>query len=805
MNDLFMVVDATSKGNFAQLTRHRMPGALPFGAKYRLVDFTLSNCKNSGIKNVAIFPYGNYRSLADHIGSGERWDLSRRKDGIFILQPKNLNLTYEDAISFQRMYEHQEYFLRSTQEFVVVTSANLVWNIDFNVVLHDHLMKKADLTEVRDVDGKRLNTFILSRKTLLSYILDYDAINFRNMLEVFDYAPELVKNTYVFESACFMIENPKDLYDADMALLELDVKSQIFNPNRPVYSKETMSSPSRYGPDAEVKNAIVASGAVIEGVVYNSLIGRKAVVRKGATVLDSVVMNQCVIGEGAVVKGAVLDKETVVLPGAEIFGDADDLFITEKKQIVANDENLKVLQIAAECQPFVKTGGLADVVGALAVHYPGLGVRSHVMMPLYAKIKEKYQLFLENVCDQIVAYGGENYKTSLYRITDNGAVFHFVESYDFFDRPNLYGYADDGDRFAFFAKAAIGFFGALDEVPDIVHIHDWHPGLIPLLLKRDERYRNIKTILTVHNVEYQGVASSDVIRKLGVADYQITSPHVNFLESALYNAGRITTVSPTYRDELHYEYYAKNLIEAFLRRDRDFYGILNGLDAAIGPENDLTIRKRYDAQTAATGKRICKAHLQQTMGLFEGERRFVVGMVTRIAEQKGFDILLSAMDDIMALPEVEFVLLGTGDDRYVEGLRAFERKYPGRIRLNIGYDSANPNAIYAGADVFLMPSRFEPCGTGQMIALRYGTIPIVRQTGGLNDTVETFDAVAKRGNGFKFYNYDARDLVYQFQNAYNLFVHRKDDWDRLVENAMAVRFPVEASAKAYLRLYTTML
>ncbi|MCK7485285.1 MAG: glycogen/starch synthase [Bacillus subtilis] len=252
--------------------------------------------------------------------------------------------------------------------------------------------------------------------------------------------------------------------------------------------------------------------------------------------LDSVVMNQCVIGEGAVVKGAILDKETVVLPGAEVFGDADDLFITEKKQIVANDENLKVLQITAECTPFIKTGGLADVVGALAVHYPALGVRSHVMMPLYAKVKEKYHLFLETVCDQIVPYGGENYKTSLYRIIDNGANFYFVESYDFFDRPNLYGYADDGDRFAFFAKAAIGFFASFEEVPDVVHIHDWHPGLIPLLMKRDERYKNVKTILTVHNVDYQGVASSDVIKKLGVADYQITSPHVNFLESALYNA-----------------------------------------------------------------------------------------------------------------------------------------------------------------------------------------------------------------------------------------------------------------------------
>ncbi|MFH0992857.1 MAG: glycogen/starch synthase [bacterium] len=805
MNDLFMVVDATSKGGFSKLTRHRMPVAIPFGAKYRLIDFPLSNCKKSAIRNVAIFPYGNYRSLADHIGSGERWDLSRRKDGIFILQPKNLNLTYEDEISFQRMYEHQEYFHRSTQEYVVVTPCNIVWNIDFNVVLHNHLVQKADITEVRSLSGQRLKTFILAKKTLLRYVADYDGVSFRNLADVFDHAPNLVRNTYVFESACFLIDGPRDLYDADMALLSLDIKNQIFNPNRPVYSKETMSSPSRYGETAEVRNSIVASGAVIQGTVFNSLIGRKALIKRGATVLDSVVMNQCVIEEGATVRYAILDKETVVLPYAEVLGTPEDLFVTEKKQIVANDENLKVLQIAGECVPFVKTGGLADVVGALAVHFSSLGVQSAVMMPLYPRIKDKYHLFLEAIADRIIAYGGEKYKTTLYRIVDNTTAYYFVESYDFFDRPDVYGYEDDGDRFAFFSQAAVGFFNVFEELPDVVHIHDWHPGLVPLLLRQQPRLRDIKTLLTIHNVDYQGVYPADILRRLGIMDHPVIGNSLNFLETALYSATKVTTVSPTYREELRYEYYSKNLFEAFIRRDRDFYGILNGLAGATGPESDLTIAHPYDAATAAAGKRACKAALQAAMGLSVGDDRFLFGMVTRIAEQKGFDILLGALDDIMAIPEVQFVLLGTGDERYVSGLRHFETKYPGRIKLNIGYDAANPNAIYAGADVFLMPSRFEPCGTGQMIALRYGTIPIVRQTGGLNDTVDNFDPVAKHGNGFKFYNYDPRDLVYQFHNAFRLFHDNPADWTRLIQNAMACRFPPETSAKAYVELYRTML
>jgi starch synthase len=805
VSNLFMVVDATIKGNFDRLTRHRMPGALPFGAKYRLIDFTLSNCKNSEIHNVAIFPYGNYRSLADHIGSGDRWDLNRRKDGIFILPPKNMNMTAEDSVSFQRMYEQLEYFLRSGQDYVIVTPCHIVWNIDYNVVLYQHIIHKKDITEVVAKDGRRLKTFILSKALLLEYISNYDAIRFRNLTEVYDYATNVTKDRYVFESVCFAIENPAELFAADMAMLSLDIKNQIFNPNRPIYSKETMSSPSRYGVAAIVKNAVVASGAVIEGTVINSVIGRKAVIKKGAVVTDSVVMNQCVIEEGAQVQNAILDKETRVLPNAIVHGTPSELFVTEKKQTVANDENLKVLQVAVECQPFVKTGGLADVVGALAEKYSRLGIESNVIMPLYPSIKEKYQLLLELQAESTVFYNNDKYKVSFYTYTDKNTVYGFIESYDFFDRDKIYGYHDDGDRFAFFSKAVLSFFDRLGERPDIIHIHDWHCGLIPILLKEDPRFAGMKTLLTIHNIEYQGVHDSAILERLGVRLYQVSAPKINFMEIGLSTATKISTVSPTYRDELKYEYYSKNLVDLINRRDHDFYGILNGLGAEVGPAKDMVIRQKYDLADVRTKKPLNKEDLQKKMKLNVGNDYFVMGMVSRIVEQKGFDILFYAVERLLENPDVEFVLLGTGEQRYIDGLLGLETRFPGRVRMNIGYDATEPGFIYAGADVFLMPSRFEPCGTSQMIALKYGTVPIVRQTGGLNDTIENYDAMTKKGNGFKFYNYDSRDFAFQMTNALNLFRQNRTEWNHLVQNAMQCQFPFETCAKAYIDLYRTML
>ncbi|HPJ23536.1 MAG TPA: glycogen/starch synthase [Bacillota bacterium] len=800
MSNLFMVIDATSKGSFSKLTRHRVPGALPFGAKYRLIDFTLSNCKNSEITNVSIFPYGQYRSLSAHIGSGDRWDLNRRHDGIFILPPKSLNLTLEDSISFQRMYEHIEYFLRSNQEYVIVSPANLVWNIDYNLFLHSHLMNKADITEVMSHDKKRLKTFILSKNLLLEYIYNYDQIQFRNLSDVFDYAPNLRRHIYLYENSVYLISSSKELYEANMQMLFKSVRKEWFKKERPIFSKETMSAASRYGEEADVSNSIIASGAFIEGEVKNSIIGRKVHVAKGARVYNSVIMNQCRIKANALVEYSVLDKETIVLEDAIVRGDPDKLFVSEKKQVVLSNEGLAVLQVASECFPYIKTGGLADIVGGLAVQYSKQGVKSEVILPLYPAIKKKYELFLELRAANKVVYDEKEYRVNLYALSDQNTTYYFVESYEFFDREKIYGYDDDGDRFAFFSKAVISFLDALDQLPNVIHMHDWHTGLIPCILKNEKL--DYKTLMTIHNIEYQGVYDIDIYRKLGIANHRLYGhSKVNFMEVGLTNATKISTVSETYRDELKYEYYSKNLVDVINRRDRDFYGVLNGLEEDISPDQDLEIEMRYNLVNVFEAKRKNKEDLQKRMGIEVGEEQFVIGMVTRIVEQKGFDILIPALYEILNNPRVEFVILGTGEDRYMHLLEELKQRFPNRVSLNLSYDATKPSYIYAGADAFLMPSRYEPCGTGQMIALKYGTIPIVRQTGGLNDTVDLYDLSSKRGNGFKFFNYDFRDLIFQINNAYNIFANEKEDWKQLIINAMNSDFSMEDTAKEYIELY----
>lgn len=801
MNDIFVVVDASSRGNFEKLTRHRVPGAIPFGGKYRLIDFTLSNCKNSGINNVAIFPYGNYRSLSDHIGSGDRWDLSRRHDGIFILPPKNLSLTIENEISFQRMYEHLEYFYRSNQEYAIITPANMVWNINYYDFLQEHLNQDADISEILSDVRKVLKTYIISKKLLMEYIENYDQIAFRNLSDVFDYAPAIKKHTIVIKTFSYNITSAKELYEADMQLLLPEIRKQLFLENRPIYSKETMSAPSRYGDFAVVKNSIIASGAVIEGEVENSIIGRKVKVAYGAKIKDSIIMNQSIIESDALVEFCIFDKETRVLKGSVVTGEEDEIFVSEKKQIVTTHQKLAILQVSSECFPYMKTGGLADVVGSLAEEFSDLGKKSQVILPLYPQIKEKYNLLLELKVSNSLNYDNKNYKVNLYTLVNTNTVYYFVESYDFFDREKIYGYEDDGDRFAFFNLAVIHFLNAIEEFPDILHLHDWHTGLLPLLLKSFNI--PVKTLMTIHNIEYQGIHDRDILQKLNIENsLQYTRLNkINFLEIGLNYATKISTVSETYKDELRYEYYSKNLVEIINKRFRDFYGILNGLSEDVNPRDDLEIAMKYNLVNVFTAKKVNKLDMQKKLGISVGQDYFVIGMVSRIVEQKGFEIIIPALHQFLENSQIEFVILGTGDEIYLEQLRNLRDRFPDRVSLNLEYDATKPQFIYAGADAFLMPSRYEPCGIGQMIALRYGTIPIVRQTGGLNDTVDNFDTSSKRGNGFKFFNYDARDLLFQMSNAFNVYSNNSEDWRQLIINAMNSRFSLQDSAKRYLELY----
>lgn len=805
MNNLLVVIDAINQGSFSHLTRHRVPGAMPFGAKYRLIDFPLSNCKNSKVYNVAIFPYGNYRSLSDQIGSGSRWDLNRRRDGIFILPPKVLSNTIDHEISFQRMYEHIEYFSRSTQSYALITPANVVMNVDYNDLLKIHIDAQLDLSTFVSDDYQRLKIYILKKDLLIDYISKYDQIQFRNLSDVFDFSSSLNKAAHRIKKSSFLIESSRELFNANMQLLNQEVRDDIFDKDRPIVSKETMSAPTRYGQDAIVKDSIIASGAVIEGEVYHSIIGRKAHVKKGAKVYHSILMNHANIGENAILKYSILDKETKVLDDSKVLGHIDQLFVSEKRQIVTTEKSLTILQVSAEVQPFMKTGGLADVVGSNAKKLSELGKKSLVIMPLYPIIFEKYQLMLKHIVDITIPFGEEHYKASLYALTNDQTVFYFIETYQFFDRDKIYGYVDDDERFAFFNLAVVAFLEDFESYPDVIHLHDWHSALVPLILK--ERNLSIKTLLTIHNIEYQGVFTHKVLKMLDVKNhYGFLRPRIlNFLETGIHMADKLSTVSETYKDELNYEYYSKNLVDAIQRRARDFYGILNGVSDQVGPKDDLEIAVKYDLVNVFSAKIRNKKDLQMKLNLTVNKDAFIIGMVTRIVEQKGFDIIIPALFEVLGNEQIQFCILGTGDDQYLESLRHLEETFPGQVSTNLSYDATNPNYIYAGADLFLMPSRVEPCGLGQMIALKYGTIPLVRQTGGLNDTIDHYDISSKRGNGFKFYNFDVRDLVFQINFAYSIYKNHPGDWQQIIINAMNSRFTIKDSTIKYIDLYEMMV
>jgi starch synthase len=802
MNNLMAVVDATCQLQLDLLTLHRMPGALPFAGKFRLIDFTLSSLRNSQVTNVAIFPYGNYRSLQDHVGSGKRWDLDRRRDGLFILPPKNLNILPSTHLSFQRMYEHLEYFTRSKQKYVIITALNIVWNIDFNDVLKQHIQTEADVTEVM-YENIRNYTFIIARELLMEYIKTYDTLEYRNMPELVEKAQNLKVFIYRHKKYTRTITDPFNYIKCNLDMLSFDIGRQIFREDRPILSKEKTSPPALYQHDARVDDSMVSSGAIINGTVIHSIIGRDVVIKKGAIVKNSVIMPGSLVEENAYIEYAILDKETIVKEKTVLLGSLREPYLAEKGRIITGQNRLHILFAASESYPFVKTGGLADVVGSLSRNLIRQGIDVTVVLPLYKKIKDSFLSSLKREEGKRVAYGDVSYFIRKYSTIYKKVRYIFIESHDFFDAEQIYaGDKLDTNRFAFFSKAVVAILQDLPEV-DLIHLHDWHTSLIPLLLKQFG-YHDLKTLLTIHNIDYQGIASTEIIKKLGISDFVFRSDTINFLELGIYNATKLSTVSPTYRSELRYEYYGKNLTDALQLRERDFYGILNGVSSSFNPENDRLLYANYGIHSVKQ-KQKNKAFLQSKMSLSVSNETFVIGMVTRIVEQKGFDILIPALDDLLGEEDIQFILLGTGQKQYVDKLYELEKKYPDKVRLNIGYDSAVPSHIYAGSDVFLMPSRVEPCGLGQMIALAYGTLPIVRDTGGLADTIQKYDPITKKGNGFKFYNYDAIDLKYTILEALNIFQNEPSVWETLIQRAMKSDNSLKKMALKYIELYKTTI
>lgn len=473
---------------------------------------------------------------------------------------------------------------------------------------------------------------------------------------------------------------------------------------------------------------------------------------------------------------------------------------------------MKVLFAASECVPFSKTGGLADVVGALPKEIKKSGVDIRVITPLYSAIPEKWRSKMEHLLYFYINLGWRRQYVGIEKLVLNDITYYFVDNEYYFGRSYIYGLGgDEGERFAFFDRAVMEALPKIDFVPDIIHCHDWQTGLIPAMLEIQYRvlkpYQKIKTVFTVHNLQYQGIFPIDQIEELiSLGGLAYTPDHLefygqcSFMKGGLTFAQKITTVSPTYAEEVKTAFYGERLDGLMRTRAGDLLGILNGIDIEeYDPENDQAIEARYGAATLDK-KVLNKLALQREMGLTEGADIPLIGMVGRLSSQKGLDLVERVLDGLMATG-CQLVVLGMGEDRYVDLLNWAQWKYAGRIASRIEMNHALAHRIYAGADMFLMPSMFEPCGLSQMISMRYGTLPIVRETGGLRDTVLSYNKYTDEGNGFTFLNYNAHDMLTVVERAVNYFRNHHDVWRRLMQRAMGGQYGWDQSAHHYVDLY----
>ncbi len=478
---------------------------------------------------------------------------------------------------------------------------------------------------------------------------------------------------------------------------------------------------------------------------------------------------------------------------------------------------LHVAFASAEAAPFVKTGGLGDVAGSLPQALKAAGVEVVVFVPKYDTIAQEYKDRMEHLCDFYVPLGWRNEYCGLERLNHNGVEYLFVDNERYFSRGYPYGFFDDGERFAYFSKAIVEALQylpyALDNFTcDVLHCNDWHTAMAPVFLREFYQamplYQNVKTVFSIHNIAFQGQYSAKVLNDiLGLAHipaaaFQLTCgpDAVNYMQGALNYTDSITTVSPTYAEEIKTAEFGENLDGILRRRAPILQGIVNGIDTAgFDPATDPRIAANYTVEDR-TGKAECKARLQEELGLEVRNDRPLMVMVTRLTRQKGMDLVTYALDRILS-GGVQVAVLGTGDPEYENALRYFEGKYPGTCAARIQFDPALSQRMYAGADLFLMPSLFEPCGLSQMIAMRYGTLPIVRETGGLKDTVIPYNQFTGEGTGFSFTHFNGDEMGDAVFRAARLFWDDREAFNGLVENAMKADFSWKRSADAYLALY----
>ena len=482
-----------------------------------------------------------------------------------------------------------------------------------------------------------------------------------------------------------------------------------------------------------------------------------------------------------------------------------------------SSKKMQIVFASAECAPFVKTGGLGDVAGSLPAALVRAGAEVIVMVPKYATIKNEYKAQMEHFSDFYVSLGWRNEYCGLEKLEHDGVTYMFIDNERYFARDYPYGFFDDGERFAFFSKAITE---SLQHLPagfecDILHCNDWQTALAPVFLREFYQglplYDRVKTVFSIHNVAFQGQFSDTVMEDiLGVAHIPAAASQlrcdacsINYMLGALRYADAITTVSPTYANEIQTPEFGEGLDGVLRERSYALQGILNGIDVAgFDPATDKRIAANYTVEDRS-GKAVCKAKLQEELGLEVRDDRPLMVMVTRLTRQKGLDLVMYALDRILA-GGVQVAVLGTGDRDYEDGLRYFQDKYPGTMAARIEFDPALSQRMYAAADMFLMPSKFEPCGLSQIIAMRYGTLPIVRETGGLKDTVIPYNEFTGEGTGFSFSNFNGDEMGDAVFRAARLFWDNRDAWNQLVTQAMSQDFSWTRSGDKYLDLYFFM-
>jgi starch synthase len=443
---------------------------------------------------------------------------------------------------------------------------------------------------------------------------------------------------------------------------------------------------------------------------------------------------------------------------------------------------MKVLLVASEALPFIKTGGLADVIPSLAKELRKLGVDARIMIPNHGKVKAKYEEKQEFVTNTFVQVGHYKKYCGISTITHDDVPYYFIDNdyYFGFRDSELYGHYDDGERFAFFNRAVLDSLKQIDFMPDVIHINDWHTGMIPYILKtehsKDPDYKNIKTLLSIHNLMFQGIFPLSVHHELGLDlnDDFVFDYHVNFLKTGILLSDHVVTVSDKYREETLTDYYGEKLNHILDYRGVAYSGIVNGIDYETwSPQTDKNIPFNYSSKNVSTGKAKNKEALQEQFGLPKNPNVPVIGIVSRLSEQKGLDLIKTVFDEMLETEDIQFVLLGSGEKEY-EDYFAEKAMHNENVAAYIGYNEDLAHMVYAGCDFYLMPSRFEPCGLSQLISMKYATIPVVRETGGLYDTVKPYNEEANEGYGFTFYSFNAHDMLGAIRRGIALYYDKKE-------------------------------